>query len=247
MMEPESRGFAGGNLLLPLVGVVILVIIVLFVVTQCGGGDDGGNDGASGRTPTPEPTQQNNTGDVEGALGAYVRTTLSAEYAGPCSGAQTGADAGKVCSTSRGERSGVQAFVLGKVLSEAEQWAFLEQRGGQWQVVHSPKITPDNRAVPGVPWPLAVGAEVEIVGTGSCLNVRTEPGGAAVDCITEGTRIKLAAGPREANDLQWWQVDGRNGWVAADYLRYPDAKTDAAPTPRPAASPGATASPTPRP
>jgi hypothetical protein len=71
---------------------------------------------------------------------------------------------------------------------------------------------------------------VVVVGTGSCLNVRTEPGGDAVDCITEGSAIVLAAGPEEARDLQWWRVEGRDGWVAADYLRYPDATTDPEPT-----------------
>ena len=244
MMEPDSRGFAGGNLVLPIVGIALLVVIVLVVAMMCGGGG-GGSDSAANRTPTPEPTQQADASEPEAALAAYVQTTLNAEYAGACAGAQTGADAGKVCSTSRGEREGVRAYVLGKTLSEGEQWAFLEQRGGTWQVVYAPKITADNRVVPGVPWPLRVGAEVEVIGTGSCLNVRIEPGGQAVDCIAEGTKIKLAAGPRDANDLQWWQVDGRNGWVAADYLRFADAKTDATPAPKATSAPAATATPRP--
>ncbi len=246
MMEPDSRGFAGGNLLLPIVGIALIVVIVLVVAMMCGGGGDD-SDGGSNREPTPEPTQQVDTSDPESALAAYVQTTLNADYAGPCAGAQTGADTGKICSTSRGEREGVRAYILGKTLSEGDQWAFLEQRGGAWQVVFSPKITPDNRVVPGVPWPLRVGAEVEIVGTGSCLNVRIDPGGAAVDCIAEGTKIKLAAGPRTANNLEWWQPEGRNGWVASDYLRYPDATTNATPTPRPTNTPGTSPSATPRP
>jgi hypothetical protein len=246
MMEPDSRGFFGGNLLLPLIGIAVIVVIVLLFVTMCTGGDDK-KDSASNRTPTPEPTQQSDTSAPEGALAAFVQTTLNAQYAGPCAGAQTGGDASKVCSTSRGEREGVVAYVLGKTLSEGDQWAFLEQRGGAWQVVSSPKITADNRDVPGVPWPLKVGAVVEVTGTGSCLNVRTEPGGAAVDCIADGTRVTLTAGPRQANDLEWWQPQGRNGWIAADYLRYPDAKTNATPAPRATATPGAGATGTPRP
>jgi hypothetical protein len=245
MMEPDSRGY-GGNLLLPIIGIAFIVVIVLVVAMMCtGGGDD--KDKSSNGDPTVAPTQQVDAGDPEAALAAYVQTTLNAEYAGPCSGAQTGGAAGKICSTSRGEREGVRAYVLGKTLSEGEQWAFLEQRGGAWQVTYSPKITADNRVVPGVPWPLRVGAEVEIIGTGSCLNVRTDPGGAAVDCLAEGTKIKLSAGPRDANNLQWWQVEGRNGWVAADFLRYSDAKTDAVPTQRPANTPAASPSATPRP
>ncbi|HWC31180.1 MAG TPA: SH3 domain-containing protein [Dehalococcoidia bacterium] len=231
MMEPESRGFPGGNLLIPIVGIALLVVLILVVAMVCSGGDDNGGDGGSSQ-PTPEATQAADASDPEAAIAAYVQTTLNAEYAGPCSGAQTGDAAGKICSTDRGEREGARAFVLGQTLSEADRWVFLEQRGGAWQVTSTVEITSENSAVPGVPWPLRTGAEVIIAGTGSCLNVRTEPGGAAVDCIAEGTRIKLAAGPREANNLQWWQVDGRNGWVAEDYLRYPDATNDATPAPR---------------
>jgi hypothetical protein len=244
MMEPDSRRLFSGSLLIPIVGVVLIVVLVFLVVSMCTGGDDT-DDSASSRTPTPEATEQSDTTAPEGAVATFVQATLNAQYAGPCSGAQTGADAGKVCSTSRGEREGVVAYVLGKTLSEADQWLFLEQRGGAWQVVSSPKITPDTRAIPGVPWPLKVGSVVEVTGTGSCLNVRTEPGGAAVDCLADGTRVTLTAGPRVANELEWWQPQGRNGWIAADYLRYPDAKTDATPAPRPSATPGATGTPRP--
>jgi len=44
-----------------------------------------------------------------------------------------------------------------------------------------------------------------------------------VEITLDGTRIKLTAGPTNADNLIWWQVEGRTGWVAADYLRYPDA------------------------
>jgi hypothetical protein len=243
MMEPDSRGFAGGNLVLPIAGIAVLVVIVLVVALTCGGGGDSGS--LTTRTATPEATQPADASEPAAALAAHVQTTLNTDYAGDCSDAKVDEDAGKYCSATQGEREGVHAFVLGLAFSEFSQWAFVEQRGGSWQVVESVEITADNRVVPGVPWPLRVGAEVEIAGTGSCLNVRTEPGGAAVDCIAEGTKIKLAAGPREANDLQWWQVDGRNGWVAADYLRYPDAKTNATPAPAATSTPGATATPRP--
>jgi hypothetical protein len=46
----------------------------------------------------------------------------------------------------------------------------------------------------------------------------------------------------EADGLQWWQVEGRNGWVAGTYLRYPDAAQN-----QPATSPTALPTATPRP
>lgn len=242
MMEPEGRRLAGGALILPVVGIALLILIILAIATMCGGGDDIGGS-ASNRTPTPEATEEIDASQPQAALAAFVQTTLNAEYAGSCDDNQGGNAAGKVCSNEWGERDGVRGYVLGMTLSEPNQWAFLENRGGTWQVVYAPKITPENRVVPGTPWPLKVGAQVEITGTGSCLNVRTEPGGTPIDCLQEGTRITLASGPRDANNLQWWQVEGRSGWVAADYLRYPDAKIDPTPAPRPVNTPAATPRP----
>ena len=78
--------------------------------------------------------------------------------------------------------------------------------------------------MPGIPWPLGAGVEV-VVKAGGCLNVREGPGLSqkAVDCIADGAKIKLAAGPQVVDNIAWWQVEGRSGWVAGDYLRYPDA------------------------
>jgi hypothetical protein len=45
----------------------------------------------------------------------------------------------------------------------------------------------------------------------------------AVDCIKDGTKVRLVAGPSAADGIQWWQVEGRTGWISGDYLRYPDA------------------------
>jgi len=252
MMEPGRSPTMGARLLLPLFGLVVVAVIALFVVMFCGG--DGSTDSASGSEPTPEATQQPGgaPAGIDEALAAFVRARMNAEYAGDCSQAQTGQAAGKVCSIKRGERDNVQAYVLGPALSEPTQWALLEQRGGSWQVVYSPKITPDTRVVPGIPWPLRIGAEVVVIGTGACLNVRTEPKiapGNAVDCIADGTRIKLASGPVDMDGIQWWQVEGRTGWVASDYLRYPDASQEPQPTARPqgtqAPAPNPTATPRP--
>jgi hypothetical protein len=225
MMEPEGRRGLGGNLLLPIAGIGVLVVIVAIVAVVCTGGDS--SDPEPTPTATAEVTPTVPTGSQqESAIVQYVATNLEQAYAGKCADADATTDVGKVCSIYRGDREGVHAFVLGLTFSEGLEWAFVQMQGGAWRVVESTPITGENAGVPGIPWPLRVGAEVVVVGTGSCLNVRTEPGGDAVDCITEGTPIILAAGPQEARDLKWWRVEGRDGWVAADYLRYADSTSD---------------------
>ena len=235
MMEPEGRRGFGGNPLVPIVALGALILVIVLTAVVCIGGD--GDDDTPDATPTPEATATVPTGSQqETAIVEHVQTTLQGTYAGACADADPTADVGKICSFYRGEREGVHAFVLGMTFSEGIEWAFVAMEGGAWRVVEATPITPESAAVPGIPWPLSVGAEVVIVGTGSCLNVRTEPGGDAVDCIAEGSAIVLAAGPQEARDLRWWRVEGRDGWVAADYLRYPDATTDPEPTPTAAAA-----------
>ncbi|HLF71697.1 MAG TPA: SH3 domain-containing protein, partial [Dehalococcoidia bacterium] len=142
-----------------------------------------------------------------------------------CTQAQTGAAAGKLCSTAKGEREGQRAYILGPALSEPTHWLIVGQQNGAWQILRTVTITADNRGVPGTPWALASGAQVVVIGTGTGLNVREGPalGQKAVDSLADGTKIKLSAGPVIADGLEWWQVDGRSGWVSADYLRYPDA------------------------
>lgn len=187
----------------------------------CGGGD--GPPAEPSPTATPESRL---SGPAEQALAAYVETTLGRPFKEDCGSAQAAIDAGKVCSIFRGERGNERAYILGLTFSEPTQWAILRQQGGQWAVVHTPAITPDNAGVPGVPWPLRVGAEVVVIGAEPCVNVRTEPRidpNNAVDCIRDGSRIRLAAGPARSDNFEFWQIEGRSGWVVSDYLRYPDA------------------------
>jgi hypothetical protein len=226
MMNSERTSPSGTRVLLPILLIAIVVIIALIVALVCGG-DAAVNEGvAPTATPDVNATASATSSGIQQALGQFAQGVLQAEYVGDCSQALGGPTAGRVCSIKRGERQNVHAFVLGNPLAEPTQWAMVEERGGAWQVVYAPKLTPDTRAVPGIPWPLRTGADVVVIGTGNCLNIRTEPRivpGNAVDCIAEGTQIRLATGPVEANDQQWWQVEGRQGWVSADYLRYPDA------------------------
>jgi hypothetical protein len=245
MYEPEEEPSFLSRYMVPIgvaAGLLVLAVIA-FVALGLGGGEDGdgdsANNGGGGGNPTPAASPTASGGNAqEQAIGAYVRTTLNMEYAGDCAttvpggpaqtpgaGATVPPTANRLCSVKRGDREGVAGYVLGQPLSEPTRYIFLEQRGGQWQVTYSPAITADTRAVPGIPWPLRPGAEVVVIGTGDCLNVREGPAlnQAAVDCIKDNTRIRLASGPAESDNRQWWQVDGRSGWVAADYLRYPDA------------------------
>jgi hypothetical protein len=101
----------------------------------------------------------------------------------------------------------------------------LEDRGGQWAVASTTILNADTAAVPGIPWPLRTGVDVVVAGGKPCLNVREGPGlnQRAVDCLADGTRLRLATGPVALDNINWWQIEGRAGWVSGDYLRYPDA------------------------
>jgi hypothetical protein len=181
--------------------------------------------GVTATTPTPGGSPTPAMGSPEDALGAYARQNLQMEYAGDCEAAKQPDDQGKLCTSFRGDRGAMKAYVAGPAFSEFTTWIFVEQKAGQWQVVAESPIRPQAADVPGIPWPLTVGAQVVVVGTGQCLNVRDGPGlgKAAIDCLKDGTTIKLAEGPQKVDDFQWWRIDGRDGWVAADWLRYPDA------------------------
>jgi hypothetical protein len=199
------------------------LVLVSCLVAACGGGDDTPE-------PTPGPTETpaaGAPGTPEAALGAYVQQTFQKEFVPDCATAVVATDAGKLCATAKGDRDNLKAYTIGNVASEGSQWVILQNNGGTWAVASTTTITPDNAAVPGVPWPLRIGVDVVVTGTGNGLNVRTGPGlqAAAVDRIDDGTVIKLSAGPAPADNLQWWQVEGRSGWVVGDYLRYPDAVT----------------------
>ena len=192
---------------------------ILMLSLACGGG---GDDAPPTPVPTPAPEF---SGPAEQALARYVETTLMKGFVEDCTKADSQNDAGKICSTFRGEREGVRAYALGQTFSEGIEWAFVGQNAGQWAVVHTVKLTPDNRGVPGIPWPLRSGVDLVVVGADPCVNVREGPSiqQRAVDSICDGTRIQLGGGPAMGDGFQWWQLAGRTGWVVADYLRYPDA------------------------
>jgi hypothetical protein len=205
---------------------LLLTLVIIPALIACGGGDgDGG-----GEEPEPTPTVQA-ASPAEQALGRHIEATFQRQYVGDCSKANVATDVGKMCSVKQGERNNAEAFAIGPTFSEGSHFAFVENRGGQWVVFGVTQITPAMLAVPGIPWPMRPGDEVVVVGVGSCgrvgegLNVREGPGlnQAAVDCVGEGTRIRIGAGPVEGDNLQWYQIEGRAGWVSGVYLRFPDA------------------------
>jgi hypothetical protein len=199
------------------------LLLAACLIAACGGGGD------SDPTPTPGPTETpaaGAPGTPEAALGAYVQQTFQKEFVADCAKAVVATDAGKLCGSFKADRENMKAYTIGLVASEGSQWVILQNANNNWTVASSQQITPDTAAIPGIPWPLRTGVDLVVVGTGNGLNVRTGPGlqAQAVDRIDDGTVIRLSAGPAPADNLQWWQVEGRSGWVVGDYLRYPDAR-----------------------
>jgi len=215
--------------------VTAIVVIAIVALAGRAGGGGGGGDGGGKQTPTPvEPTPDESAG-AEAALASYIQQKLTLEYAGDCTASILPKGEGRVCSAFKGERQGRRAYVIGPSSYEFNLWLFLRADGGEWQVYATQPVNADTANLPGAPWPLEKGAKVVVAGTGSCLNVRVAAGTkeAAVDCLADGTEVTLAEGPVEADGFQWWRVEDRSGWVAGDYLRYPEAGATGTATPAP--------------
>ena len=59
-----------------------------------------------------------------------------------------------------------------------------------------------------------------VEGTAACLKVRDKPGldAATVDCLPEGTEVRLGSDEALTDSITWRQLPGQ-GWAAADFLR----------------------------
>jgi hypothetical protein len=220
------------------------LVLTAVLGLACGGGGDDNNDADSTATAEAQvtPTAETPADPAIGAVQSYVETELQSQFVPNCAEADAATDAGKVCATLQGERESMRAYVIGQTFSEVTEWVIVEERSGSWEVVATKTITSDTAGIPGIPWPLRTGVDLVVAGSEPCLNVREAAGlnALAVDCINDGTTIQLAAGPEVVDDIEWWQVDGRAGWVSGDYLRYPDAAGQPAPgggAPAPTAAP----------
>jgi hypothetical protein len=71
---------------------------------------------------------------------------------------------------------------------------------------------------------LYIGSDAIVTGTGSSLRLRSDPGlqSTTLKTVSDGTRLKILEGPRDADDLRWWRlqdpVDGAEGWAVEQYL-----------------------------
>lgn len=217
MPRPTGRPLA---LALPLLAVCGLAV-VLAVGLACDFGDDSGGPAAS---PSPEPTATA-AGVVtpEDALERYVRNRWQQSFVANCDDASRPGDVGKRCARLRGERNGMLAFELGPTFSEYTQLIILSPAGDDWTLLRLEGRDTDEEPVPGIPWPLEVGATVIVAGTGDCLRVRDRPGTLApeITCLDDGNIVTIAEGPVDVDDREWWRLEGY-GWGASNWLRYPE-------------------------
>ncbi len=88
-----------------------------------------------------------------------------------------------------------------------------------------PTLTPGATLAPtATPEGLYVGGDAIVAGTGSALRLRSDPGlqSTTLKTVTDGTRLKIVEGPRDADELRWWRLhdpsDGAEGWAAEKFL-----------------------------
>ena len=211
----------------PLAAAAIVIVAALAVACSSGGGKISSTP-APGGTPNGTPAIP-----PEDALARYVQNRLSQGFVADCVKAQRPGDVGKQCAQKLGERGDLLAYALGPTFSEPTRILVLKPESGDWTLVTIDNLDPNQPGAPGIPWPLEIDAQVVVAGTApDCLKVREAPGlgGAQLDCINDGTRVTVVAGPVEQDSIVWWQLQ-ELGWAAADYLRYPEEAVAATPTP----------------
>lgn len=210
----RRRTGAGGALLELCLLVVLASACTLF--EDRGRPEEAGTPGAPGASASGSSPEE--------ALRRYVERRLNLGFVPDCEDARRPEDVGKQCARFRGERQGLRAYELGPTFSTYTRLVILRRAGDAWTIEHLENRDPNEPPVPGIPWPLDIGASVIVAGTGDCLKLRDRPGLLAheIDCLEDGTAVTIAAGPVEIDGLEWWQIEGYEGWVAGNWLRYPE-------------------------
>lgn len=210
-----SRRAAGTNTKRLLAGALVFIAVL---VVSCSSGDEGRPP--STLNPTEEIEQLiATTGPAEEVLRTWVQERLSQGFVAFCKDAQRPGDVGKQCARLHSERDGRLAYLLGPTFSESTRLFILEADKGIWRILTQETYSGE---LTSIPWPLAVGADVVVAVDSECLQVRDQPGLAAVpiDCLDDGAPVTISAGPTDRDGLTWWRLEGR-GWVAGTWLRYP--------------------------
>jgi hypothetical protein len=214
-----------------LIVAVALLSATAAIAIACGASGDGAQDGEA--SPVASATAEAAIPPEE-ALRLWVERRLRQGFVADCDEAQRPGDVGKQCARFRAERDGMLAYELGPVFSEYTRLIILKRAGDAWTIERLEERDPALPPVAGIPWPLQVGAAVVVTGTGDCLRVRDRPGvqGTELHCLPDGTTVTIGSGPEENDDLEWWQLEGYDGWAAGNWLRYP-AEASAGPTATP--------------
>ena len=198
------------------------LLLTAGVVLGCSSSDDGRP------TSTPDPTERfeqliATAGPAEEVLRTWVQEHLSQGFVPRCQDAQRPGDVGKQCARLHSQRDGRIAYQLGPTFSELARLFILELDNGVWTILVEETYSGELTTIP---WPLTVGADVVVAVDSECLQVRDQPGlnGVPVDCLDDGTRVTIGAGPTDRDGLTWWRLTGQ-GWVAGNWLRYPAEET----------------------
>ncbi len=200
------------------VAAVALCAAAVFVAA-CGlVGDDAPNE-----SPATPAASQPPAVPPEEALRIYVGRRLNQGFIADCDAARRPDDVGKQCARLRGERESMLAYELGPTFGEFTRLIILQQAADSWTIAHLENRDPNLPPVPGIPWPLQVGTNVIVTGTGDCLHIRERPGLQApqLTCLDDGTAVTISSGPVQIDDFEWWQLEGY-GWSAGNWLRYPE-------------------------
>lgn len=194
-----------------------------------------GGDGATQNAGETPPDTQTPSVAPEEALRLFVQRRLNQSFVANCDNAERPGDVGKQCARYRGERDGFLAYELGPVFAEYTRLIILERAGDSWTIAHLENHDPAQPPAPGIPWPLRPGAQVVVAGTDDCLRVRAQPRVSApeIACLDDGAFVTIASGPQDADGFEWWELEGYDGWVAGNWLRYQEE----APAGTPNASP----------